>query len=81
MTPVVNYNSPDQSTPVEIAYVSGPLIGGVNPSGSVSYIENGIQYPLGGTFKYFAIKLVLLAADPSVSPTVTGLRALAVPAG
>ena len=81
MTPIVNYYSPDQSTPVEIQYADGPLIGGVTPIGSVSYIEDGIQYPLGGKFKYFAIKLVLLAADPSVSPTVTGLRALAVPQG
>jgi hypothetical protein len=80
MAPVNPVNSPDQQTPVEIQYADYPLIGG-NPSGKLQYIENGTQYPLGGTFKYFAIKLVLFAADPSVPPVITGLRAIAVPAG
>ena len=80
MTPVNSSNSPDQKTIVEIEYAPSPLVGG-KPSGSLSYTQDGVKYPLGGTFKYFAIKIVLLAADPTVSPVITGMRAIAYPAG
>jgi hypothetical protein len=79
MTPLNPVNSPDQITIVENQYV--PSLNGENPSGTLSYTVNNVQYPLGGTFKYFAIKLVLFAADSSVPPVVTGLRVAAFPAG
>jgi hypothetical protein len=44
-------------------------------------VENNVTYPLGGSFKYFAIKLVMLAADASVPPIIRNLRAIAFPAG
>jgi hypothetical protein len=37
--------------------------------------------PVGGKFKYFAIKLRLTAADPSVPPYVDTLVVQAVPGG
>jgi|LakMenEpi03Aug12_release.lakeMendotaPanAssembly.Ray.scaffolds.fasta_scaffold13322_6 hypothetical protein len=47
----------------------------------LSYVENGVVYPLGGTFKYYAIKIVMSAADPTVVPTVRNFRAIATPSG
>ncbi len=47
----------------------------------LTYIENGVSYPLGGTFKYYAVKLVMTAADPTVVPTIRNFRAIATPAG
>jgi hypothetical protein len=67
--------SPDAITPVDFVY---------RPSLSqnkLSYIENGITYPLGGKFKYFSIKIVLYAECGCVSPTVRNLRAIALPEG
>ena len=46
--------SPDLSTPVQIVYAPSPLKNG-QPSGTLSYTQNGISYPIGGTFKYFAV--------------------------
>jgi len=72
--------SPDLSTPVQIMYAPSPLVNG-QPSGKLSYTQNGVLYPLGGTFKYFAIKLVLLASDPTTVPVLSGLKVAAYPAG
>lgn len=47
----------------------------------LSYTENGTVYPLGGTFKYYALKIVMTAEDPTVSPLVKNFRAIATPAG
>ena len=47
----------------------------------ISYVENGITYPLGDKFKYYAIKIVLTAESPTVVPYVTNYRAIATPAG
>lgn len=69
-----NY-SIDQNTEVELQYRPSLI------SGQLSYTENGIDYPLGGTFKNFAIKLVLLAEDTTVVPYVKNMRAIATPAG
>jgi len=49
--------------------------------GTISYTEGTNTYPLGGTFKYFAIKICLTAEDPSVIPYVESMRAVAVPGG
>lgn len=65
----------DTTTPVELIFRPSEV------EGSLSYVENNVIYPLGGTFKYFAIKLVMLAADPSVPPIIRNLRAIALPAG
>lgn len=67
--------SQDTITPVELVFQPSSI------EGSLSYVENSVTYPLGGSFKYFAIKLVMLASDPSVPPIIRNLRAIALPAG
>jgi hypothetical protein len=47
----------------------------------LKYVENGIQYPIGGKFKYFAVKVVLMAVDTTVVPWVQNLRIIATPEG
>ena len=47
----------------------------------ISYTENGVNYPIGGTFKSFAIKVCLLSSDPAVVPKLDNLRINATPAG
>ena len=46
-----------------------------------SYVENGVTYPLGGKFKYYAIKVVMTASNAAVIPHVRNYRAIATPAG
>jgi hypothetical protein len=70
-----NNISPDTLTPVELIFRPDET------STKLFYIENGVTYPLGGNFKYFAIKLVMTAADPSVPPIIQNMRATALPAG
>lgn len=79
MSIVKDYNSPDQSTQIELQFV--PSLKNELPSGILSYVENGITYPLGGKFKHFAIKVVMSTNDPTVVPVINNLRAIAVPAG
>lgn len=50
-------------------------------SGLIQYVDNGKSYPLGGAFKYFAVKIRLTANDPSVIPSVDSLKVIAVPGG
>jgi hypothetical protein len=47
----------------------------------LKYVENGQQYPIGGKFKYFAIKVCLTAVDTTVAPWVQNLRIIATPEG
>jgi hypothetical protein len=47
----------------------------------LKYVENGQQYPIGGKFKYFAIKVCLTAVDTTVAPMVQNLRIIATPEG
>ena len=47
----------------------------------ISYVEDGVTYPIGGAFKYFAIKIVMTAEDTTVTPVVRNFRAIATPAG
>ena len=47
----------------------------------ISYTENGINYPIGGTFKSFAIKVCLLTLDGAVVPKLDNLRITATPSG
>jgi hypothetical protein len=79
MSVLNNYNSPDQLTPIELTFA--PSIVNGAPSGYLSYTEDGVSYPLGGKFKYFAIKIILLANDPAVYPKLTNLRVIALPSG
>ena len=69
--------SPDLSTAIDFKY---------NPSedpriNKLSYAEDGVTYPLGGTFKYFAIKIVMLAECGCAAPTVRNLRVISLPEG
>lgn len=72
---VENKYSLDQEKLVELMYRPDLV------SGKVSYIENGVEYPLGGKFKHFAIKIVMLANDTTVVPYVKNFRAIATPEG
>ena len=47
----------------------------------ISYTENGVNYPINGTFHSFAIKVCLLSSDGAVVPKLDNLRIQAVPAG
>jgi hypothetical protein len=72
-----DFNSPDLDTAIDFKY---------NPSADsrinkLSYVEDGTTYPLGGTFKHFAIKIVMLAECGCVAPTLRNLRAVALPEG
>lgn len=68
-------SSVDQQTIVELQF---------RPSledNRLSYTEGGVAYPLGGTFRSFAIKITLTAGDTTVIPIVKNYRAIATPAG
>jgi hypothetical protein len=80
MTKENDIYSPDQQTPINLAYNTGYNSVGV-PIGSAAYVQNGVQYPIGGAFGTFMIKIVLFANDPTVPPEVQNLRAIAVPSG
>jgi hypothetical protein len=47
----------------------------------LKYVENGVQYPIGGKFKFFAIKVCMTAVDSTVAPWVQNLRIIATPEG
>ena len=47
----------------------------------INYTENGISYPIGGTFKNFQVKICLTSSDASIVPKVRNLRIIAVPEG
>lgn len=75
MTVVTDKVSPDQTTavPLEFRYSLN--------SGTISYFDGARTLPLGGTFKYFAVKIRMTAEDPTVTPAVESLRVIAVPGG
>lgn len=47
----------------------------------LSYVENGVSYPIGGTFKSFAVKVCMTSTDPSLVPKIRNLRIIATPEG
>jgi hypothetical protein len=47
----------------------------------ISYTENGLNYPIGGFFKNFAIKVCLRTTDASIVPKIRNLRISALPEG
>jgi len=67
--------SPDQTTavPLEFRYSL--------TKGTIEYFDGQKTLPLGGKFKYFAVKIRLTAQDPTVIPAVESLRVIAVPGG
>lgn len=72
-----DFYSPDLRTAIDFKY---------NPSSDprinkLSYKEDNVTYPLGGTFKYFAIKIVLLAECGCAAPIVRNLRVISLPEG
>lgn len=75
MNKVSDINSADQNQIIELEFRPNLL------KNVLSYIENNIVYPLGGTFKYYAIKIVMTAEDSTVVPTIRNYRAIAIPAG
>ena len=75
MTKVNDNFSKDQNQIIELEF---------RPSldvNKISYVENGITYPLGGKFKYYAVKIVMTAESPTVVPHVRNYRAIATPSG
>ena len=75
MSIVSNNYSKDQNQTIELQF---------KPSltqNQVLYRENGVDYPLGGKFKSYAIKIVMTAANPTVAPSVSNLTAIATPSG
>jgi hypothetical protein len=49
--------------------------------GSIEYFDGARTMPLGGTFKYFAVKIRLTSEDPTVVPKVESMKVVAVPGG
>ncbi len=45
------------------------------------YYDNGVKYPIGEKFKYFAIKVCMMSEDQAVIPIVRNLRIIATPEG
>jgi hypothetical protein len=72
-----DFNSPDLNTAIDFKYNASSD----TRINKLSYVEDGVTYPLSGTFKHFAIKIVLLAECGCVAPTVRNLRAIALPEG
>jgi hypothetical protein len=75
----VDRKSKNQQNIIELKFRSYPE--GANTINKLQYTENGKQYPIGGTFTSFAIKVGLLTSDTSVIPVVKNLRILATPEG
>lgn len=75
MHKTIDKNSKDSNQVIELVFRPDLL------ENKLKYTENGTQYPIGGKFKSFAIKVCLLTADSTVVPTVTNMRIIATPEG
>lgn len=73
MAPITNNVSKDQYTTVPLEYRYSIT------KGQIEYFEGNKAFPLGGKFKYFAIKIRLTAQDPTVVPLVENIKVIAVP--
>lgn len=73
MTVLKDNISPDQIKLVPLEYRYN------NEKGQIEYFDGVKSQPLGGTFKYFAVKIVMTASDPTVVPMIEDLRIVAVP--
>lgn len=47
----------------------------------IVYTENGVVYPIGGSFKKFQIKVCMTSPDPALIPKIKNLRIIATPEG
>jgi hypothetical protein len=47
----------------------------------LSYVLDGVEYPIGRVFKSFAVKVCLTSSDLAVVPYIRNIRISAVPAG
>jgi hypothetical protein len=75
MFKTIDKNSKDSNQVIELTFRPDLL------ENKLKYTENGRQYPIGGKFKAFAIKVCLLTSDSTVVPIVTNLRIIATPEG
>ena len=75
----VDVKSKNQKNIIELKFRSFPE--GSNTINKLQYTENGTQYPIGGTFTSFAIKVAMITADTSVIPVIKNLRIVATPEG
>src|SRR5210317_2129355 len=75
MSKAVDKNSKDTNQVIELTFRPDLL------ENKLKYTENGVQYPIGGKFKSFAIKVCLLTSDSTVVPVVTNMRIIATPEG
>jgi hypothetical protein len=75
MNKVKDLKSKDQNTIIELQFRPNLM------ENKLSYVENGKQYPIGGKFKHFAVKVALTASDSTVIPLVRNLRIIATPEG
>ncbi len=81
MAVVKDINSPDQQTGIELEFVPELFSSTSNyagePTGDIKYKVGEETFPIQGVFKHFAIKLVMFANDPTVSPVIRSMRAIA----
>lgn len=75
MVKVADNISPDLSKAVPLEYRYSLT------KGTIEYFDGEKILPLGGKFKYFAVKIRLVSADPTISPVVESLKVIAVPGG
>jgi len=75
MFKTVDRKSKDNNTMIELEFRPDLL------NNKLKYTENGVQYPIGGKFKYFAVKVCLTAVDSTIAPYVQNLRVISTPEG
>lgn len=75
MFKTVDRSSKDARTVVELEFRPDLM------ENKLKYTENGSQYPIGGKFKQFQIKVCLTAVDSTVAPYVQNLRIISTPEG
>ena len=75
MTVVKDNISPNQEKKVPLEFRHSLT------KGSIEYFDGVRKMPLGGTFKYFAVKIRMTAADPTVVPKIESFKVVAVPGG
>ncbi len=76
--------SKDSNTIREFEYRANPAAFEAKPTllaNKLSYILDGTQYPIGGVFRSFAVKVCLTSEDQAVLPFIRNIRISAVPAG
>ena len=75
MFKTVDRKSKDARTMIELEFRPDLM------ENKLKYTENGTQYPIGGNFKQFQVKVCLTAVDSTVAPYVQNLRIISTPEG